>query len=146
MFRILIILCLLTLHVFCDEDSILNRLQKVEVQLQECQSNYQVVTDIIEDLKLDINITKMDVVKNEVSQEKTKNKLNNLQFKVNDLKDVTDILSIEESCLHYKKMGFSQSGEYPIDPDGKSQKLDPIKAYCSLPDGKTTVGKCFWLN
>ena len=68
MFRILIILCLLTLYVFCDEDSILNRLQKVEVQLQECQSNYQVVTDIIEDLKLDINITKMDVVKNEVTR------------------------------------------------------------------------------
>ena len=72
-----------------------------------------------------------------------KKQVNNLQFKVNDLKDVTDILSIEESCLHYKKMGFSQSGEYPIDPDGKSQNLGPIKAYCSLPDGKTTLGGCF---
>ena len=80
-------------------------------------------------------------MKNTESQEKTKNEVNNLKFKVNDLKGVTEILGLEESCLHYGKMGFSESGEYPIDPDGKSQYLAPIKVHCSLPDGKTTIGK-----
>ena len=85
--------------------------------------------------------TKTDIAKNIKSQEKTKNEVNNLKFKVNGLKDVTEILGLEESCFHYGKMGFSESGEYPIDPDGKSQYLAPIKAHCSLPDGKTTIGK-----
>ena len=151
MFRILIIVCLLQFlpyPVSCDDQALLNRLQEVEVhsialevQLQECQTNYQVVAEIIETIKADINVTKTDIVKNTESQEKTKNEVNNLKSKVNDLKDVTEVLGLEESCFHYGKMGFSESGIYPIDPDGKSQYLAPIKAHCSLPDGKTTVGK-----
>jgi hypothetical protein len=151
MFRILIIVYILQFlpyPVSCDDQALLNRLQEVEVhsialevQLQECQTNYQVVSEIIETIKADINETKSDIAKNIKSQEKTIIELNNLKFKVNGLKDVTEILGLEESCFHYGKMGFSESGEYPIDPDGKSQYLAPIKAHCSLPDGKTTIGK-----
>ena len=100
MFRILIIVYLLQFlpyPVSCDDQALLNRLQEVEVhsialevQLQECQTNYQAVTEIIEAIKADINLTKTDIVKNSESQEKTKNEVNNLKFKVNDLKDVLE--------------------------------------------------------
>ena len=65
--------------VSCDDQALLNRLQEVEVhstalevQLQECQTNYQVVAEIIEAIKADINLTKTDIAKNSESQEKTR--------------------------------------------------------------------------
>ena len=57
MFRILMIVYFLQslpYPVSCDDQALLNRLQEVEVhsialevQLQECKTNYQVVTEII---------------------------------------------------------------------------------------------------
>ena len=41
----------------------------------------------------------------------------------------------------FGKVGFTRSGVYPIDPDGKSQNQPPIEGHCSLPDGKTTIGE-----
>ena len=41
----------------------------------------------------------------------------------------------------FGKVGFTRSGVYPIDPDGKSQNQPPIKATCTLPSGKTTIGE-----
>lgn len=43
----------------------------------------------------------------------------------------------------FGKVGFTRSGVYPIDPDGKSQNQPPIEGHCSLPDGKTTIGE-YW--
>ena len=41
----------------------------------------------------------------------------------------------------FGKVGFTRSGVYPIDPDGKSQNQPSIKGHCSLPSGKTTIGE-----
>jgi len=60
---------------------------------------------------------------------------------VDELKMVTNVLRVEESCAALGKLGYTQTGTYPIDPDGKSQNLPPVQAHCSLPDGKTSIGK-----
>ena len=54
---------------------------------------------------------------------------------------MTNVLRVEESCLALGKLGYTQTGIYPIDPDGKSQNLPPVQATCSLADGKTSIGK-----
>ena len=60
---------------------------------------------------------------------------------VDELKMVTNVLRVEESCAALGKLGYTQTGTYPIDPDGKSQSLPPVQATCLLPDGKTSIGK-----
>ena len=60
---------------------------------------------------------------------------------VDELKMVTNVLRVEESCSALGKLGYTQTGTYPIDPDGKSQNLPPVQATCSLPQGKTSIGK-----
>jgi len=56
------------------------------------------------------------------------------------LEKLTNILRVEESCAALGKLGYTQTGTYPIDPDGKSQNLPPVQATCSLPQGKTSIG------
>ena len=60
---------------------------------------------------------------------------------VDELKMVTNVLRVEESCSALGKLGYTQTGTYPIDPDGKSQNLPPVQATCLLPQGKTSIGK-----
>ena len=69
------------------------------------------------------------------------NVVDELKTKLSELEKVTNILRVEESCAALGKLGYTQTGTYPIDPDGKSQNLPPVQATCSLPDGKTTIGK-----
>ena len=69
------------------------------------------------------------------------NVVDELKTKLSDLEKVTNILRVEESCASLEKLGYTQTGTYPIDPDGKSQNLPPVQAHCSLPDGKTSIGK-----
>ena len=69
------------------------------------------------------------------------NVVDELKTKLSELEKVTNILRVEESCAALGKLGYTQTGAYPIDPDGKSQNLPPVQATCSLPDGKTSIGK-----
>jgi len=68
------------------------------------------------------------------------NVVDELKIKLSELEEVTNILRVEESCAALGKLGYTQTGTYPIDPDGKSQNLPPVQAFCSLPDGKTSIG------
>ena len=69
------------------------------------------------------------------------NVVDELKTKLSELEKVTNILRVEESCAALGKLGYTQTGTYPIDPDGKSQNLPPVQATCSLQDGKTSIGK-----
>ena len=69
------------------------------------------------------------------------NVVDELKTKLSELEKVTNILRVEESCAALGKLGYTQTGTYPIDPDGKSQNLPPVQATCSLPQGKTSIGK-----
>ena len=79
--------------------------------------------------------------KHEDKDEENKKEIDSLKYKVNALENFTEKLGVEESCQMFGKVGFTQSGVYPIDPDGKSQNQPPIKATCRLPDGQTTIGE-----
>ena len=69
------------------------------------------------------------------------NLVDELKTKLSELEKVTNILRVEESCTALGKLGYTQTGTYPIDPDGKSQNLPPVQATCSPADGKTSIGK-----
>ena len=69
------------------------------------------------------------------------NLVDELKTKLSELEKVTNILRVEESCAALGKLGYTQTGTYPIDPDGKSQNLPPVQATCSPADGKTSIGK-----
>ena len=124
-----------------DNESLLKRVRVLELNTIQNMATLENLSAALKVLESKINTTNSEVTGNFESQEQNRNEVNKLKLKLNELKEVTDVLKVEESCLHFAKMGFSESGEYPIDPDGKSQNLPPIMAHCSLPDGKTTVGK-----
>ena len=88
------VFCLLSYYqVFCDDQAILTRLAIIELELQECQTNYQVVTETIEYLKIGANETKLDLIQKAEFQEETQEYLTDLKSKVNNLINVTDISS-----------------------------------------------------
>ena len=130
----------------CDDQNILQKIEKLELDLQECKANLQVVH--IQHIESTINITIKDTDDKfeslGLNGEENKKEINSLKYKVNALEDFTEILGVEESCQMFGKVGFTRSGVYPIDPDGKSQNQRPIKGHCSLPDGKTTIGE-YWI-
>merc|ERR1712008_83213 len=129
----------------CDDQNILQKIERLELDLQECKANLQVVGVHIQHIESTVNIT----IKNTqdkfeslgLNGEENKKEIDSLKYKVNVLEDFTEKLGVEESCQMFGKVGFTRSGVYPIDPDGKSQNQPPIKGHCSLPDGKTTIGK-----
>ena len=146
--KIFIIYCVMR-FIRCDDQNILQKIENLELGLQECKANLQAVTENIQaiesTIESTINITnkntdnKLESLK--LNGEENKKEINSLKHKVNALEDFTEILGVEESCQMFGKVGFTQSGVYPIDPDGKSQNQPPIKGHCSLPDGKTTIGE-----
>jgi len=146
--KIFIIYCVMR-FIRCDDQNILQKIEKLELGLQECKANLQAVTENIQaiesTIESTINITnkntdnKLESLK--LNGEENKKEINSLKHKVNALEDFTEILGVEESCQIFGRVGFTQSGVYPIDPDGKSQNQPPIKATCRLPDGQTTIGK-----
>ena len=148
--KIFIIYCVITLRfIHCDDQNILQKIERLELGLQECKANLQVVTENIQaiesTIESTINITnkntddKLESIK--LNGEDVKKEINSLKHKVNALEDFTEMLGVEESCQMFGKVGFTRSGIYPIDPDGKSQNQPPIKATCSPIDGKTTIGE-----
>jgi len=128
-----------------DYESLKARIETIERQLNEGSTKLEAVTETIENLETNINGTKKEMADNfqlqETYKENTNKEVNSLKTKTNDLEEITNVLSVEESCQQLSNLGFTKSRQYPIDPDGKSQNLNPIMAHCSLPDGKTTVGK-----
>ena len=66
-------------EVFCNYDALSNRVQKNEVQLQECLAH-------VEDLKASLNETNAKVLQISESQESNRNDINNLSSTVNDIK------------------------------------------------------------
>ena len=144
--KIFVVYCALTLRfIRCDDQNILQKIERLELGLQECKANLQVVTEHIQHVESTVNITTKNTDDKfeslGLSVEKNKKEINSVKYKVNALEDFTEILGVEESCQMFGKVGFTRSGVYPIDPDGKSQNQPPIKATCSLPDGKTTIGE-----
>ena len=144
--KLFVVYCALTLKfIYCEDQTILQKIEKLQLDLQECKANLQVVTVHIQHIESTVNIT----IKNTddkfeslgLNGEENKKEINNLKYKVNALEDFTEKLGVEESCQMFGKVGFTRSGVYPIDPDGKSQNQPPIKATCSLPSGKTTIGE-----
>ena len=144
--KIFVVYCALTLRfIRCDDQNILQKIEKLELDLQECKANLQVVGVHIQHIESTINIT----IKNTedkleslgLNVEENKKEINSVKYKVNALEDFTEILGVKESCQMFGKVGFTRLGVYPIDPDGKSQNQPPIKATCSPIDGKTTIGE-----
>ena len=147
--KIFIVYCVIR-FIRCDEQNILQKIERLELDLQECKANLQVVGVHIQHIESTVNIT----IKNTQDKfeslglygEENKKEIDSLKYKVNALEDFTEKLGVEESCQMFGKVGFTRSGVYPIDPDGKSQNQPPIKGHCSLPDGKTTIGEYLHLN
>ena len=144
--KIFVVYCALTLRfIRCDDQNVLQKIEKLQLDLQECKANLQVVTVHIQHIESTVNIT----IKNTddkfeslgLNGEENKKEIDSLKYKVNALENFTEKLGVEESCQMFGKVGFTQSGVYPIDPDGKSQNQPPIKATCRLPDGQTTIGE-----
>ena len=133
--KIFIIYCVMR-FIHCDDQNILQKIERLELGLQECKANLQVVTENIQAIESTINITNKNL-----DVEENRKEINNLKYKVDALEDFTEILGVEESCQMFGKVGFTRSGVYPIDPDGKSQNQPSIKGHCSLPSGKTTIGE-----
>ena len=142
--KIFIVYCVIR-FISCDEQHILQKIERLELGLQECKANLQVATVHIQHVESTVNNTiKSTDDKFEslgLNVKENKKEINSVKYKVNALEDFTEKLGVEESCQMFGRMGFTRSGIYPIDPDGKSQKQTPIKATCSLPDGKTTIGE-----
>ena len=116
---------------------------KVEAYKQSCQGHSQTLETLFENLATieeNLNVSKSDLVENSDQLSSLKQKLNNGFEKIDNLVKVTDILSSQEFCWKFGSIGFIESGVFPIDPDGLQQNLPPITAFCSLPDGKTTLG------
>ena len=55
-------------------------------------------TETIENLETSVNGTKM-------VQENTNNKVNSLESKTTDLEEITNVLSVEESCQQLSNLG-----------------------------------------
>ena len=116
---------------------------KVESYKQSCQGHSQtleILSENVATIEENLNVSKSDLVATTDQLSNLKQKVNNGLEKIDNLVEVTDILSSQEFCWKLGSVGFTESGIFPIDPDGLEQNLPPIKVFCSLPDGKTTLG------
>ena len=49
------------------------------------------------------------------------------------------MLTAPESCLELARSGINISLDVWLDPDGPNWGFAPIQAYCTLPQGKTSI-------
>ena len=110
----------------------------LENRLQLSEDKNAVLEAKIAALEIKFETSKLSLTDGLTSVE---NVVDELKIKLSELEKVTNVLRVEESCAALGKLGYTQTGMYPIDPDGKSQNLPPVQATCSLPDGKTSIGK-----
>ena len=66
-------------------------------------------TETIENLETSINGTKKEMADNfqlqETYKENTNKEVNSLKIKTNDLEEITNVLSVEESCQQLSNLG-----------------------------------------
>ena len=126
-----IVFFVMTRIVLGQGNDLVNRLQLLEKKNAALEDKNTVLEAKIATLEIKFETSKLSLT----------NGLASVENMVDELKTVTNVLRVEESCSALGKLGYTQTGMYPIDPDGKSQNLPPVQATCSLPDGKTSIGK-----
>ena len=122
---------------------------KMETYKQSCQGysqSLEILSENVATIEENLNVSKSDLVETTDQLSNLKQKVNNGLEKMDNLVQVTNILSLQEFCWKLGSVGFTESGIFPIDPDGLEQNLPPIKAFCSLPDGQTTLGQYLKLS
>ena len=126
-----IVFSVITSIVLGQGNDLENRLQILEKKITDLEENNSAFGKKFETSKLALTDGLASV----------ENVVDELKTKLSELEKVTNILRVEESCAALGKLGYTQTGTYPIDPDGKSQNLPPVQATCSWPQGKTSIGK-----
>jgi len=101
------------------------------------RNNLELVTEV-QALRLLSNQTQYNI---NATNEMVEDKFDDLKEEVRDLSDFTNIVNMPESCGHLKLMGDSKSKTLLVKPDGENSNEAPIKVFCQLPQGVTTVGE-----
>ena len=98
----------------------------------------------VKDLKMKLNeyIMRSQTLAEELSKLKnTKQELDSLKLEFRDLSKIFRMMNVAETCIELGRRGLNDSKYYDLDPDGVNRGQVPIKAYCELPSGVTSIGR-----
>merc|ERR1712008_367902 len=86
--KIFIIYCVMSFirtRPISDEKNILQKIEKIELGLQECKANLQVVTENIQHIESTVNMTNDKFESLGLNVEENKKEINRLKYEVNTL-------------------------------------------------------------
>ena len=116
-----------------DEDDWKIQWSNLKSEFQEFKADYMTLSDRLEQKENEIDLLKRRVDMLEKGcDDKT------IEERVEKLEELSKI-NVLRSCHEYAMYGFTDSGFYQIDPDGKMMGHAPIEAYCDFEAGTTQL-------
>ena len=157
-FHVILFIIFLAKNISCDEIDLAEFKQEMEEQIKNLKQTNFLLQENVNFLKRTVteNQVKIQVLKDE--NEELKSQLNATKVGIKDLNqakgliedEVTtmnsqiktlELITVSESCLEISNHGVTESKIYDLDFDGISRGQLPIKGHCELPSGFTTIGE-----